>query len=201
MKNGTITSSPFKIPVGTPKSKFNRTSQTTLPQSPCSPVLSKIDQLDRMRMPPPPSPSATPNTNNVPSNFRSPSPKERFSLSSPLLRRPPTTPKYSPVVASIFTESPTFGNEWVISDYYFNSEDSSENEDKEEDRKYKYWCRRENLVKILEKQALIDADEVFGPPVNVCDLEHIFQRSRSNYSRTNRLSGSWSPDTTLNSPL
>jgi len=158
--------------------------------SPTSPVHIKGDTLDRLKMPPP---SPLPNNMIHSSPFRSPSTKERFSLTSPLLRRVPTTPKYSPVVPSLFSESPKFGEEWRIGEYYFNSEDSSENDEKEEDRKYKYWCRRHNLVKILDKQALIDADEIFGQPYSVCDLEQIFQKSKSNYSRSDRLSGDWSP--------
>jgi len=154
-------------------------------------------------MPPPASPSNTPNL-DIGSPFRSPSPKERFSLNSPLLRRPPTTPSYSPVVASIFSNqpSPSVGSEWKISDYYFNSEDSSDNDEKEEERNYKYWCRRDNLVKILEKQSLIEPDEVFGVPNHNCDLEEIFKRSRTHYQRTDRLSGEWSPTTSqVNSPI
>jgi hypothetical protein len=187
-ENGTITASPFKLPLSSSTVKLHNLP----PSCPCSPEISHIlnRSSDRMRMPPPPSPSSTPS--NLPSPFRSPSPNERFTLDSPLLRRPPTTPKYSPVVNSLFTESPTTGKEWQISDYYFNSEDSSENDEKEEERNYKYWCKRKNLEKILEKQATIDADEVFGPPYTTCDLEELFQKTRSHYKRSDRQSGCWS---------
>jgi len=186
-ENGTITSSPFNI--GIPSRHIKGLSH---PLSPTSPVHIKGNRLDRMRMPPP-SPTASMNMGSLSSPFRSPAPKERFSLTSPLLRRLPSTPKFSPVVPSLFSESPTIGDEWKIGEYYFHSEDSSENDDKEEERNYKYWCRRENLLKILEKQALIDADEIFGPPYNVCDLEKIFHKSKPHYNRTDRSSGNWSP--------
>jgi len=205
-QRGDVISSPFKIP----KKKCAKLKcPTSVPQipvkkcklkkevtSPGSPeVLKRSGQLDRMRMPPPPSPTDVRTPSTVISPFRSPSPQERFALNSPLLRRPPTTPSYSPVVPSIFNESPSVGEEWKISDYYFNSEDSSENDEKEEERKYKYWCRRDNLVQILEKQVDIDPDSIFGPPNFVCDLDQIFNRHRPTYKRTDRLSGCWSPCT------
>jgi hypothetical protein len=203
-QKGDIISSPFKIP----KKKCAKLKcPTSVPQipvkkcklkkevsSPCTPEVQKrSEQLDRMRMPPPPSPTDIRTPSSIISPFRSPSPQERYALNSPLLRRPPTNPSYSPIVPSIFSESPTIGEEWKISDYYFNSEDSSENDEKEKERNYKYWCRRENLVKILEKQVEIDPDAIFGPPNHICDLEKIFNSSRHTYRRTDRLSGCWSP--------
>jgi len=197
-ENGTITASPFKIPLTPNTVKLHNLP----PSSPCSPEISHtLNQSDRMRMPPPLSPSSSPS--NMTSPFRSPSPNERFTLDSPLLRRPPTTPKYSPVVSSFCSESPTPGKEWQIGDYYFNSEDSSDNDDKEEERNYKHWCRRKNLVTILQKQSTIDADEVFGPPYKTCDLEELFQKNRNHYKRSDRQSGRWSPSESsqVNSPI
>jgi hypothetical protein len=202
-QRGEVILSPFKIP----KKKCAKLKcPTSVPQipvkrcklkkeitSPASPEMQKKGQLDRMRMPPPASPTEIRTPNSIISPFRSPSPSERFGLNSPLLRRPPTTPSYSPIVPSIFSESPIFGDEWKISDYYFNSEDSSENDEKEIERNYKYWCRKDNLDKILEKQVDIDPDVIFGSPNFVCDLEQIFNRNRITYKRTDRLSGCWSP--------
>jgi len=183
----------LKCPTSVPQILVKKCKLKKDVTSPCSPEVKKRTGLDRMRMPPPPSPTDIASPSTIVSPFRSPSPKERFGLNSPLLRRPPTTPSYSPVVPSIFSESPLFGDEWKISDYYFNSEDSSENDDKEIERNYKYWCRKDNLDKILEKQTTIDPDVIFGIPNPVCDLETIFGRNRPNYKRSDRLSGCWSP--------
>eukprot|EP01124_Arcella_intermedia_P018596 TRINITY_DN2560_c0_g1_i1.p1 TRINITY_DN2560_c0_g1~~TRINITY_DN2560_c0_g1_i1.p1 ORF type:complete len:484 (+),score=134.71 TRINITY_DN2560_c0_g1_i1:23-1474(+) len=121
--------------------------------------------------------------------YRAASPGERFSLSSPVLRRPPTTPKFSPVN---LPESPKTGKECTITDYYFNSEDVSS--DSDEEVELRYWCKKENLNQILERQQYIDPDAVFGMPNTKCDLTEIFGRRRTHYERTEKLSGVWSQD-------
>jgi len=125
-------------------------------------------------------------------------------LASPLLSRPPTTPKYtptnsstpqcSPVVNSNGTgQSPASGEECLIGDYYFNSEESSEDEGKDQGN-FKYWCRKENLLLILQRQMLIEPDAIFGRAETTCDLEQIFGTTRRHYQRTDRFSGVWSPE-------
>jgi len=162
-QNGTRgTPSPFKIP-------FRPVHRVLQCSTPCSPGINNL-----LRMPLPANP-------NITSPFRSP--YATYCLTSPV-RSPPIL-KYSPVVPSLFSESPTFGEEWQISDYYFTSEDDRT----EEERNYKYWCRSKYLLKILEKQSTIDGEAIFGSCIPIsCDLDDISPKNGTRHKRKYRCS-------------